>query len=247
MDQLQNPPRPSLLKQFANFTDSTAGLEKTLRLIQALCQIVSEVTLDNALAKRCLIVKSQLALSRRYFRFLGFIPCIEGVFNILGGNISLGSILTIIELAKFSALGIYFVLEDLTILHAMNVYLVPWNEPVLIESNKFWFYGICLSILSAVVELLFLFSRPATTVTKKRANGAKENGSTKENESSETIQAQKQSQKIMPLLKGIVVDGCDLLLPGTFLGWIQADELSVSAAMVVSTIVASGAIWEAAQ
>ena len=62
MDQLQNPPRQPLIKQFTNFTGSTAGLEKTLRLIQALCQIVSEVTLDGALAKRCLIVKSQLAL-----------------------------------------------------------------------------------------------------------------------------------------------------------------------------------------
>ena len=126
----------------------------------------------------------------------------------------------------------------------MNVYLVPWNEPVMIESNKFWFYGICLSILSAVVELLFLFSKPAT-VEEKSANGAKANGSVKERGSK--VQAQKQSQTVIPLLNSIVVDGCDLLLPGTFLGWIQADDLSVGAAMVVSTIVASGGIWEAAQ
>lgn len=62
MTQIQNPPSQSLVKQFANFTDSTAGLEKTLRLIQALCSVVSEVTLDTVLAKRCLIAKSQLAL-----------------------------------------------------------------------------------------------------------------------------------------------------------------------------------------
>lgn len=127
----------------------------------------------------------------------------------------------------------------------MNVYLVPWNDPVLVEANKFWFYGICLSILSAVVQLLFSFSQPATTATKKSANGTKENNSEKKNESSKSTQAQ--GPKVMPLLKSIVVDACDLLLPGTFLGWILADELTVSATMVLSTIVASPDIWASAQ
>lgn len=63
MTQLQTSPKsPSLIKQFANFTDSTIGLEKTLRLIQALAQLVAEITTDHVLATRCLIAKSQLAL-----------------------------------------------------------------------------------------------------------------------------------------------------------------------------------------
>lgn len=58
--------QPSLLKQFGNFTNSSAGLEKTLRLIHALCVIAAEVCVDSVTIKRCLIAQSQLALGEHY-------------------------------------------------------------------------------------------------------------------------------------------------------------------------------------
>lgn len=59
---------PSLLNQFLNFTDATAGLEKTLRLIQAVITVVAELHGNNVTVAKCLIAKSQLALgtSDRY-------------------------------------------------------------------------------------------------------------------------------------------------------------------------------------
>ena len=56
-------PKPSKLTQFANFTRTSAGLEKTLRLIQAVAQIAAEVTIDRTVAKRWGAAKGQLALS----------------------------------------------------------------------------------------------------------------------------------------------------------------------------------------
>ncbi|KAH1987104.1 hypothetical protein KXW29_006947, partial [Aspergillus fumigatus] len=38
---------PSAIKQFSNFTRTGAGLEKTLRLIQALATIIIETSIDN--------------------------------------------------------------------------------------------------------------------------------------------------------------------------------------------------------
>lgn len=64
--QLKQQPKaqPSLVQQFANFTKTTAGLEKTLRLIQALAQIIAEVSShDVVTAARWSTAKSQLALS----------------------------------------------------------------------------------------------------------------------------------------------------------------------------------------
>lgn len=55
-------PRLSLPKKFANFNNSSAGLDLTLRLIQALAQIAAEVCIDSATVIRCVIAKSQLAL-----------------------------------------------------------------------------------------------------------------------------------------------------------------------------------------
>ena len=60
----QQPQQPSLVQQFANFTKTTAGLEKTLRLIQALAQIIAEVSShDVVTAASWSTAKSQLALS----------------------------------------------------------------------------------------------------------------------------------------------------------------------------------------
>lgn len=60
----QQPQQPSLVQQFANFTKTTAGLEKTLRLIQALAQIIAEVSSHDVMtAARWSTAKSQLALS----------------------------------------------------------------------------------------------------------------------------------------------------------------------------------------
>ena len=57
-------PRASLLKQFANFTNSSAGLEKTLRLIHALALVAAEICVDNVTITRCLIAQSQIALGK---------------------------------------------------------------------------------------------------------------------------------------------------------------------------------------
>lgn len=62
--QQQPKAQQSLAQQFANFTNTTAGLEKTLRLIQALAQIIAEVSShDVVTAARWSTAKSQLALS----------------------------------------------------------------------------------------------------------------------------------------------------------------------------------------
>jgi hypothetical protein len=54
--------RVSLPKKLANFNNSSAGLDLTLRLIQALAQIAAEVCIDGATVIRCVTAKSQLAL-----------------------------------------------------------------------------------------------------------------------------------------------------------------------------------------
>lgn len=56
--------KASPLKQLVNFTSYTIGLEKTLRLIQALAQVAGELGTDEVLSAKCLIARDQLALGR---------------------------------------------------------------------------------------------------------------------------------------------------------------------------------------
>jgi hypothetical protein len=52
----------SPIKQLATFTSQTAGLEKTLRFIQATSQVVGELSDDKAVTRQWLTARDQLAL-----------------------------------------------------------------------------------------------------------------------------------------------------------------------------------------
>jgi hypothetical protein len=120
----------------------------------------------------------------------------------------------------------------------MNVYPVYWNKPVIVEAYKFWFYALALSIVGALWGLLFARgSASGCASVDKAQQDEKKGGSTKK----------RKVEGSGPLMKRIVVDGCDLLIPGVFLGWIQASEVVVGMAMVVSTLVAGRDIWIKAQ
>ncbi|KAL5358770.1 peroxisomal biogenesis factor 11 [Aspergillus floccosus] len=227
----------NLVNQFSNFTRTSAGLEKTLRLLQAAAQIATEVTVDQVSALRWGQARSQFALTRRFFRFFNFIDCFERVFSLLGGHSSDGFLLLAIELVRWSCLGLYFLLEDLTILHAMNIYPVSWNKPVLVEAYKFWFYALSLSIVSSLWRLVFSAEQPATTKQSKGEKATKAAA-----EKALAVKGQRNA-----LVKRIVVDGCDLLIPGTFVGWIEASDLTVAMAMVASTLVSGRDVWVNAQ
>lgn len=149
-----------------------------------------------------------------------------------------------LDLARFTALGLYVLLEDLTIvllsivylgryadcpqLHALNVWPVPWGSRVLAEANRFWFYALGLSVFGAVYELVF----HCLWAPKASPNGKREKKSTRKPVPSAT-----------PLAKRIVVDGCDLLIPGAVLGWTPFGDFGVGLAMLVSTGVVSRDIW----
>lgn len=54
----------TMIQQFSRFVKSGAGLEKTLRLIQCLSQVVAALTVSSALTVQLTTVKLQLALSK---------------------------------------------------------------------------------------------------------------------------------------------------------------------------------------
>ena len=114
----------------------------------------------------------------------------------------------------------------------MGVHESDWATPLFLEANKFWFYGICLSLLLGVVQLWGLGASPA-----------------KQSEEKEDAEKVKRERKEWEATRGtivrkLVIDGCDLLTPGVTTGWIVFSSANVGMAMVVSTLLASIEIWE---
>ncbi|KAJ5325496.1 hypothetical protein MYU51_000197 [Penicillium brevicompactum] len=219
-----------MIQQFSRFVNTGSGLEKSLRLIQCVSQVVAALTTSTALAVQLTTVKLQLALTRRYFRFFGFIDSFQRVSALLGGD-GFSSVAGLIELAKWTCFGLYFVLEDLTILHAIGVYAVPWNDPVMDQANTFWLYALSFSVAGALWELLFGNPKQPSKVEKKSEKAQPE---------------QVPPAKVTPastLVKKVVVDGCDLLIPLELLRWWPTGDVVIGSTMVLSTLLTAQDIW----
>lgn len=114
----------------------------------------------------------------------------------------------------------------------MNVYPVPWAKNIHTEAYKFWFYGLALSVMGGFWLLLSQMISIRTSTSQSKKKGEKKTNTTDKSVSVTGI-----------LVKRVLVDGCDLLIPGEFLGWTRIGNEMVGMAMVLSTVVGGREIW----
>jgi hypothetical protein len=122
----------------------------------------------------------------------------------------------------------------------MNIYLVSWYMPILLEANKFWFYAICISIARTSKELVL---GSAGSSTPSGSSGTDE----KEKKKAKEIAPSNPAPSTLSLLNRIVINSLDLTLPGSFLGWIPVETLGIGMAMLVSTVLVWPTAWAKAQ
>lgn len=116
----------------------------------------------------------------------------------------------------------------------MNIWLVEWYEPVLVEANKLWFYAICISLARSVIQL----SAQPDKTAKEKTHGAKPKNKGKESSAS-SIPSQS------ALFRRLLVDSCDLTLPASCVGWLEIGNMGIGIAMVVSTVLPLLDLWTA--
>ncbi|KUJ17167.1 uncharacterized protein LY89DRAFT_718826 [Mollisia scopiformis] len=223
-----------------------AGLEKTLRFLQALAQIIASYTLSPSSAKPWQTAWRQLALGRRYLRIVKFVDAFQlslAVFESGNGNDNgkRGFVVlrTTLEAGKWSCLGMFLGLESLTILDTMGVYRTAWAAPLFVEAMKFWFYSISLSIVLSLVELWGLYSSPTSSMIALVPEGKEKIDRVKEKE----MEKREWKQKRGKIVKNIVTDSCDLVIPGSVTGWLLVSSRNVGFCSVVSTVLAGRDVW----
>jgi len=113
----------------------------------------------------------------------------------------------------------------------MGIYpQTPWSSDIQTQAYKFWFWGLALSVIGAVWSLLF-----SCGSSKLEKRNEKEKEKVKGNTSTGRT-----------FMKRVIVDGCDLMIPGSSLGWISLGSEMVGMLMVLSTVVSMGDIWRRA-
>ena len=128
-----------------------------------------------------------------------------------------------------------------------------WATTAQTESLEFWFYALVVSMLLSLYDLAFGMKQPFATSSKaasqKRAAAidtkqkpAGRNEKTTSNEGTSSLSAPFWTQ-YGNLLIDLAIDGCDLTIPGTAVGWLTIDKDMVGLAMATSTVLTGQRIW----
>ncbi|KAK0128998.1 hypothetical protein ONS95_000939 [Cadophora gregata] len=150
-------------------------------------------------------------------------------------------LVAVLEFGKWSCLGMFLFLESCTILDAMGVYQTYWAAGLFVEAMKFWFFSLTLGIFLALMELWDMSGQGP--VVREGDDG--------ENRKDGTIVAQDQdsrarerSLKRWNVVKKIVIDVCDLSIPGSITGWLTVSPGNAGMLCIVSTALTGLEIWD---
>ncbi|EGD90568.1 hypothetical protein H112_02035 [Trichophyton rubrum D6] len=240
------------MAQFSRYINSAPGIENTLRLLQFSCVILE--SFSGASPSPWSRAGGQFALSRRYFRFFKFIDYFENAWAAYTLNDSApahrrGSIASTLDFSKWSLLGVYLLLEGVTIFDALGVQRTSWGDRALLESNKFWLYALVFSLLSTLWQLTQLRQTPKTSSAiqkKEKDPNAKNNADGLEKAPSVEKQTVSSTEFIIiyqDLIKDLIITVCDICIPGHVLGWIPVSASAMGSAAVLSTLLVGRDRW----
>lgn len=126
----------------------------------------------------------------------------------------------------------------------MGAVPTTWAGSLFVEAMKFWFYSLALGILGGLVELWSLREQDVVVGKGGRGKGEKSEESPAKRRESVIREMALERRKIM---KKLVIDGCDLFIPGSTTGWMATSSANVGMLSVVSTVLAGSDIWNRVQ
>jgi hypothetical protein len=195
-------------------------------------------------------LRRHLNINRRLLRLFRFLDAFHTAYALVAGP----STLTMeghLDVLSSTFNGLYFLLEAVTIVDAMEIDgLALWGseyEAVLrMEAQRCWFIALvcgatasCLRLSAARKELATLSGRLASMMAKgdKTAEQTAERRKGLERKAALEKGARTHFRR---LLAGVL----DLPLPGSAVGWIQAEPLTIGLAMMTTSVLTGVDVWE---
>ncbi|KAI5194784.1 hypothetical protein E4T39_08516 [Aureobasidium subglaciale] len=123
----------------------------------------------------------------------------------------------ILKSSKNALLGLYFFMEMFCIVNEMGITASPFLDALQDHALQVWFFAISVSLMLTFYD--FLTIRSVTT--------------------SPTTNTQ--------LSTSLLVDACDILIPGSAVGWISASSVTVGIASSISSVIIGKQIWNRVQ
>ncbi|RWA10472.1 hypothetical protein EKO27_g4631 [Xylaria grammica] len=247
-------------EQFVRFTTDAAGLERTLRLLQSIVQILSSYTLpfecllfllaslplstskagpDVATTHAVLVgLRGQLAFARRYFRLFRFLESFHAAQKLYlslshanpAARPRWGNTDIWIDVFGRTFNGMYLLLEASTIADAQKI-----------PGLTLWGPELEAAVTVEGQRFCDVNEKEEGSVTEDEKAG--DEGGGKEG-ADQLARNREIRSKISGLGRRVVSDTLDITLPGSVVGWVPVSTGTVGLAMFVTTVLTSMDIWE---
>ncbi|KAH7151718.1 peroxisomal biogenesis factor 11 [Dactylonectria estremocensis] len=255
----------AVYEQFVAFGTDLGGLERLLRLFQATCSLLiayplllatvwpnASQAVQTTKTLGLATMRGQLNVSRRFIRLFRFLDTLQSGWTLyVAEDKSLEVWLGIISK---TSLGLFGMTETLTLVDllgipGLQVFGPLRSKEIDAQSQYLWFGGLAASVLISLIKLNRLnASGPVQDPTKTTVS---EKGATKEASEKSATEAEKEKQRLQEisakkavLIRGLVSDSIDILLPGSAIGLVKITSGQVSAAMFFTTLTTGWAAWD---
>ncbi|KIW67029.1 hypothetical protein PV04_06307 [Phialophora macrospora] len=243
-----------MLTSISKFSNDPVGVEKTLKLLQSTAQIAANIGYwEPDEAALWTVAKNQFALARRFFRLVKWIDCWNNgyaQYERYGQKTAAQNGLHLLLLvSKWSLLGAYLFVEMFTIVDAVAGTWRPWAVATQTEALKLWFYALAVSVVLDLYEILLVYSpdstasspAPATSKGGAPVNEEKKQASRRADAGADSSAFD--AAKRRSTYRQLIIDGCDLLIPGAAVGWLALDPITVGVAGTISALVGGSDAW----
>ncbi|KAL7946655.1 peroxisomal biogenesis factor 11 [Trichoderma barbatum] len=216
-------------------------------------------------------LRSKINLTRRLLRFFRFLEQFRLGWDLYASRIL--DFDTLLDVIGKTSLGIFGMLETVTLLDMLEIdqfeiFGPEQTESLNYQAQYFWLTGLCISLFRSATRLLGILGNQgassSSTSNEKEDKGAQKDGdgsSTQngdvsarrkhngnqqkgpENEVATSNEATKPREAVSPVIRKLVADALDLLLPASAVGLVQVDSATIAVAMIISTAITAGDIW----
>ncbi|KPM34755.1 hypothetical protein AK830_g11826 [Neonectria ditissima] len=258
-------------EQFVAFGTDLVGLERLLRLFQSACSLLiayplllaavwpnSPPVIQAAKATGLATVRGQLNVSRRFIRLFRFLDTLKAGWEPYVG-VEEKSLEVWLGIISKTSLGLFGMTETMTLVDLMGIDSLQVFGPVRskeidAQAQYFWFVGLAASVLASIIKLNGIDASVPSEDAAKTAVAEKdgpEEDAEKETPEKSAAEAEKEKQrqravsaKKKVLVRGLVSDTVDMLLPGSAIGLVNITPGQVSAAMFFTTLTTGWAAWD---
>ncbi|KAL7904403.1 peroxisomal biogenesis factor 11 [Trichoderma velutinum] len=180
----------TLLRQFIVFGTDNAGIERSLRFLQALVSLIATYPAFRIAAQlhltsitvpppaSFLLLRSKINLTRRLLRFFRFLDQFK-----LGWDVYASGILdfdTLLDVLCKTSLGIFGMLETVTLLDLLEIDQLQIFGPeqtasLNYQAQYFWLIALCISLFRSTTRLLRILSNqvaPSSSSTNEKEKDA---------------------------------------------------------------------------